>query len=100
MAQRIEFFKVLIPIIFLVLIVMLFKTLKKVKTIKEKNKDFDKRIELDITKLSAAQLSIKEKFGNPLKIQYQDSINNIITIWIYPDNIISFNEDGSLRKVL
>jgi len=86
-------------VIAIVFIILIIKSFKKAKS-KMYNKDFDARIKLDDISLSPAQIDIKKKYGEPLEIRTQDSIDNIISIWVYPEKIISFNQDGSLRKTL
>jgi hypothetical protein len=73
-----------------------FKRLKKI------NLDFDKRLEFDDKDLSDDQKKIIEKYGYPLKTQFQESVDgNGIIMWIYPENIISFNEkDKTVRKII
>jgi len=79
----------------IIVLILLLRTLKRFKRI---NADFDNRIVLNEKQLSGDQIAIKRELGNPLEIRHQDSINNIISMWVYPDKIISFNQDGTLRK--
>ncbi|MBP7652594.1 hypothetical protein KA977_04185 [Candidatus Dependentiae bacterium] len=85
-------------IILIIMIGGLTFIIRQFKRVKKLNYSFDDRVQIEDSKLSEDQKKIKLKYGMPLEIRHQDSINNIISFWIYPENIITFNEDGSLRK--
>ncbi|HPG30109.1 MAG TPA: hypothetical protein PKY81_08730 [bacterium] len=72
--------------------------IRRFKRVKKLNYEFDDRVELNDSELSDDQKKVKLRYGSPLEIRRQDSINNVVSFWVYPEKVITFNEDGSLRK--
>ena len=72
--------------------------IKRFKRVKKLNYEFDNRVELNDSELSDDQKKIKLRYGAPLEIRRQDSINNVVSFWVYPNKVITFNENGTLRK--
>ena len=90
-----------IKIALLVVIVIGFILfLFSLKKLKKNSLDFDTRLNLDKSKLSKDKIKIQKKYGFPLEIKYQESVDNTLELWIFPENIVTFNEDETLRKVI
>ncbi|HPP86261.1 MAG TPA: hypothetical protein PLM75_00175 [bacterium] len=89
-------------ILVIAIVICFFAVLLSIRRAKKyrMNVDFDKRIILYDEQLSDAQKQIKKEYGEPLEIRYQESIDNTISIWVYPEIIVSFNQDGTLRKIM
>ena len=76
-----ETIKFVVGIIIIGLVILIFKFFRKALN-NRKLKDFDIRVDLNDISLSEQQKEIKKKYGSPLEIRHQESIDNLIRLSI------------------
>jgi hypothetical protein len=88
-------YKSVFGVLFLLGVIFVVVSIKRSKKL---DFSFDERVELDENKLSDDQRQIKNKFGCPIEIRHQEGVEGDLAYWVYPKDIVIFNENGTLRK--
>ncbi|HOK40830.1 MAG TPA: hypothetical protein PLD27_07325 [bacterium] len=90
----------LIAIIILIIIIFLIvKRVKQKLNDLKKNDPENKLKKMNLKYLTDEQKEIVNKYGFPINVLTEESIEGITIIWIYKEKIIKFNKEGKILKI-